>query len=235
MKGTEKRESAGSGIQRFDAKAFESKAMSRAKHFEMIAEVLEDGDHYVLNPDPCRGVRMYRIKKTEVEILSGAFPIYCDVGGERPVRRLRILSNANCFGFEHGPAALLLLPNASSEALELTTATLRADVVLGPEGPGTLTYGAKSVQCRGRKGYDYVKDITNNGVEDVDKFKRRWSDQYKVWMPWAVLIDGARGVFIHEFPLDIQSAGCIHLGTEDAQDFYNWITGKVRITISFPW
>lgn len=222
-------------LQRFDAKAFEITATSRAKYFEIIAEVLDDGSQYILNPNPCRADRVYRLKKTDVEVLSDPFAMYCDGSGEKPVRRVRILSNADCFCFEHGPAALLLMPTASLEALELTTVTLRAEVALGPDGPGTLKYGAKSVQCRGKKNYNYVTDVTNNGAEDVDKFKRRWSDQYNVWMPWAVLIDGARGVFIHEFPLDVQSAGCIHLAAEDAKDFYNWITGKVRITISFPW
>jgi hypothetical protein len=127
------------------------------------------------------------------------------------------------------------MPDATIEALERTTATLRADVDLKADGFGTLKFGSSSVQCRGRKDYDYVRDVTNNGVEDVDKFVRRYSTEFGVWMPWAVLIDGARGVFIHEFPLASESAGCIHLTPDDAKAFYNWITGKVRITTSYPW
>ncbi|UQE03426.1 L,D-transpeptidase [Bradyrhizobium japonicum] len=51
---------------------------------------------------------------------------------------------------------------------------------------------------------------------------------------------GQKGIFIHEGPNNLndnggESAGCIHLAPPDAENFYNWVTGRTRIQISYPW
>lgn len=222
-------------IETFDANVVLSHGLARGKTFEILAELFDDGASYVINPTPCSGGPLFRLPKQAITILGDEIIYFCEAADNKRVRRIRISSDAECFKFEHGTASGLLMPNASLSVLERTTDTLRASISLKADGSGTLAYGSKSVQCRGKKKYNYLTDVINNGFEGVDKFTRRWSDEFDVWMPWAVLIDGNRGVFIHQFPLDVESAGCIHLSELDARDFYGWVTGKTRITIALPW
>ena len=110
-----------------------------------------------------------------------------------------------------------------------------ARVSLTADGTGTLSYAGKVVPCLGKAGFNYKKDITNSGKEGSEKFKEKYSNEWQAWMYWAVLIDGERGVYIHEGATSGTSAGCIHVAAPNAEDFYNWVNQPTRITISFPW
>lgn len=116
----------------------------------------------------------------------------------------------------------------------------RAAISFGPNGEGTLSYGGTSVPCLGNTTVKYTKDLTVRGELNVDKFRRRFSNEFGVWMEFAILIMGARGIYIHEGPDTLagnggESAGCIHLGSGNAERFWNWVDGPTRITIEYPW
>lgn len=104
-------------------------------------------------------------------------------------------------------------------------------------GEGTLHCELGNFNCLGHPGRKYPKDIT---IWPHDKKGTHHSKEFNVDMPYAILIWGQRGIYIHEGPANLRenggpSAGCIHLGTGDASRVYNWVTGRTRIRISYPW
>jgi hypothetical protein len=137
----------------------------------------------------------------------------------------------------------------------LAGATLQVRIAFQASGEGTLTYGGSSIPCLGKPGQAYPKDQIVENVEGVQyqgdygnafKFKRWISKEFvdpqgnPAVMLWSVKIDGTKGIFVHEDPDTIDtnggpSQGCIHLASPNAEAFYNWITARVRITISYPW
>ncbi|WP_407674736.1 L,D-transpeptidase [Paraliomyxa miuraensis] len=61
-------------------------------------------------------------------------------------------------------------------------------------------------------------------------------------MPYAILIWGQRGVYIHAWPgrptisgNGGPTAGCIHVSESDAPAIYGYVDARTRITISYPW
>jgi lipoprotein-anchoring transpeptidase ErfK/SrfK len=96
----------------------------------------------------------------------------------------------------------------------------------------------------------YPRDIT---VTTRDKFRVKFSQEYVTMtgpggtaeparMPYAILIWGQRGVYIHSWPNPPTYAGnggptggCIHLSTIDAPKVFNFVDGRTRIVISYPW
>ena len=59
-------------------------------------------------------------------------------------------------------------------------------------------------------------------------------------MDLAILIDGGRGIYIHEGPATLKenggpSAGCVHVDKLHAKDLFDWITGRTRVTLTYPW
>ena len=75
------------------------------------------------------------------------------------------------------------------------------------------------------------------------KEKMHWSNQYGVWMPYAMRVVG--GIFIHELPLtkdgrrigtnalgEPVSHGCIRVGVGDAESLYNWTPVGTPVSIS---
>ena len=121
--------------------------------------------------------------------------------------------------------------------LETQAMAQRASIQFRANAEGTLTYDGKSVPCLGKPALKYPTDLT---VQTSDKYERKFSNEFQVWMNWAVLIWGQRGIYIHEGPATLDtnggpSAGCIHLAPPTAKEFYDWITGPTRITIAYPW
>ena len=112
------------------------------------------------------------------------------------------------------------------------------DIKFGPDGEGTLNaVGLDIFRCLGRPGFPYKSEVT---VGPKDKFENRWSSQYSVNLPWAILVHWQRGAFIHEMPATLvtnggPTAGCIHLERGDAERVWRWATGTVRIKTSYPW
>lgn len=124
--------------------------------------------------------------------------------------------------------------------------TKRIDISFQANGNGTLKGDVGSFKCVGNVGRKYPTDLTIEGILDVDKFPLRHSNEFNVDMPNALLIWGQKGIFIHGWPgeatveaLGDDTAGCIHLSTDgassDSKKVYDWVDGRTRILISYPW
>jgi hypothetical protein len=121
-----------------------------------------------------------------------------------------------------------------------TAATKQVQIRFGANGEGVLEYAGKSVPCLGSSRIDYVKDLTVTGQIGVDKFREKYSNEFEVMMHYAILVMGSRGIYIHEGADTLadnggESAGCIHLSEKNAKPFYDWVDGRTRIQISYPW
>jgi len=108
------------------------------------------------------------------------------------------------------------------------------------DGHGTLTLSdGSSYSCVGKKNYKYHYDSTVNVSDKENPHKSR---EFNCNLPFAIKLDGTRGIYIHE---DVTSAngdlgfesshGCINLAVGDAEAVYNFVTGRTRIVISYPW
>jgi hypothetical protein len=115
-------------------------------------------------------------------------------------------------------------------------ATQRIDIRFESNGNGTLTCGAGTFACQGQPGRRYPRDIT---ISTSDKRGTHFSNEFQVWMNYSILIWGQVGIYIHEWPYcratGGTSAGCIHLCPPTAATVYNWIVGRTRVTIDYPW
>ena len=86
-------------------------------------------------------------------------------------------------------------------------------------------------------GFPYENDITINAS---DKDHNHYSKEFNCELPYAVKLDGTRGIYLHE---DVttgdlshkNSHGCINLLPGEAESVYNWIKGRTRIVISYNW
>lgn len=114
----------------------------------------------------------------------------------------------------------------------------RISIQFGANGEGTMTcQGLGTFPCLGQAGRAYPNDLTIN-VSDKERVHR--SAEFGVDMPFALRIWGQRGIYIHEFPCSLRtnngpSAGCIHLCAGDAEKVYEWVVGRTRVTIEYPW
>jgi lipoprotein-anchoring transpeptidase ErfK/SrfK len=116
----------------------------------------------------------------------------------------------------------------------------RISITFKANGEGSMDCtGLGTFQCLGKPGVKYPADLT---ITAADKKGTHHSQEFNVDMPHAILIMGDRGIYIHEWPGPATiagnggpSAGCIHLSPTDAPKVYTWVTGRTRITISYPW
>lgn len=125
--------------------------------------------------------------------------------------------------------------------------TKRIKIKFEANGDGTLEcVGGSTFKCLGKKDLNYPVDLTVQSVVGTDKFENKFSNEFQVNMPWAVLIWGQRGIYIHGWEGEATVAsyggdtnGCIHLQSDnpanDAKAVYNWIDGRTRITIEYAW
>ena len=208
-------------------------SLPRFDEIEIDAAIVRDGDSYMLLLDPTNPAELLRVP-TEFVRLGEELPPFPGQGTEPiDVRRVWVRRGAPTLRVMSSTFELVV-----GSLLSSTTATLRASLALKANGEGTLTYNGGTVPCLGRPGMTYEKDITIRGVVGTDKFERRWSTEFGVWMDWAVLIHGVRGLFIHQGPDNLldnggPSAGCIHLN--DAKAFYDWVSSPTRLLTTFPW
>lgn len=104
---------------------------------------------------------------------------------------------------------------------------------LNEDGLGTLEcVGLGQYSCGAKAGMKYPTDVT---ISANDKKLSHYSREFDVELPYAILIWGQRGVYIHEWGQLPESAGCIHLLEGDAKRVYDFVDGKTRILISYPW
>ena len=135
--------------------------------------------------------------------------------------------------------------SSNGDTSSIKEATKRINIRFAANGDGDLEcVGFNTFECLGRANADcrYPADLTVTGEIGVDKFLTKFSNEFQVEMPHAILIWGQRGIYIHEWPGSARravygdvTAGCIHLNPSDALAVYDWIDGRTRITTEYPW
>jgi hypothetical protein len=228
------------GLAQFSEEAFRRGAMDKLSRLTLVAAVSTDGDHLVIEPYPCDKPSIFRVAVSSAEVSKTPLECRLPNGGVRTLFRVFIDRFAACSRITEGLAEDFFRGNHPDADIEFTLKTLQVQITFGNNAEGTLTFGSNSVKCLGQSTRQYPTDVTVEGVEGVDKYKLWHSTEFDVDMPWAVKIWGQKGIFIHEGPNNLkdnggESAGCIHLAPPDAEKCYNWITGRTRIQISYPW
>ncbi len=199
------------------------------ERFRTVAEVFEDGEHLMVRP--IDGQDAFRIPAKAVSV--GAAPDGLEDAPE-DWRWVDIDPKAPCLRIRSASAGELLAGSARD-----ILAVKRVTIDLKANGEGTLAYAGQSCPCLGKPGVQYTKDLTVRGVEGVDKFPVKYSTEWDADMPWAVLIMGNRGIYIHEGWATLAqnggpTKGCIHLDPAHAKGFYDWVDGPTRVLISYP-
>jgi hypothetical protein len=213
-----------------------TKAQAEMKDaISLVAKVWLDRETYVIVPNPKFEAIAYRVAKQDVQILDVLSPTPDSPADNEPVYTIAVRKDASCLRLDVGTVEQFWTPDAAEPAT--LAATLRVSIAFQANGEGTLTYNGLNRPCLGKTALQYPRDLT---ITAADKYRRRYSSEFGVWMDFAVLIWGQRGIFIHEGPATLagnggETAGCIHLGAPHAEQFFNWITGRTRITITYPW
>ena len=71
---------------------------------------------------------------------------------------------------------------------------MKIDFISTTNGKGTLTYNGFTYNVLGKSGYKYPKDST---ITTNDKEKNHYSQEFKCNLPWAIKLDGTKGIYIH--------------------------------------
>lgn len=203
------------------------------KEVTIVAYVEKDEDYYFIYPEPCLQI-FYKISKNDVTMFAKHSAINCDDGSLKPLFLICFKPSNVIEKTEIGSSFLVedfLSENTFSKR------TLNVKIDFKENGEGMLRFNGKSFPCLGNNTIKYPKDLT---ITIMDKYRRKYSNEYKVWMEYAILIWGQRGIYIHLGPDTIASnggvsAGCIHVEDPQIVEFYNWITETTRIQISYPW
>lgn len=229
-------------LQAFSLDTFHSENKLSGIPLSVSAVVMEDGDYAILDLSKGLGNTLYRVPKAAIKVGPVEAEVTALNGEVLIVRHVTVDRKASTIQITKGPAEVFLDPIERARfdrIIEVTT--LRASISFRANGEGTLQYAGRTVNCLGQKGERYPKDLSVQGSIGIDKFERKFSNEYQVWMQWAILIIGLKGIYIHEGPDNIRdnggsdSAGCIHLSEGNAKPFYDWVTGRTRITIDYPW
>lgn len=228
---------------------------SAVNSINIVAAIERDGDNVIVYPEGMHSIAI-SLAHNDVNILSHSYSIL-DNNIEVNYYNLKINRFASCVLLTRETFGAIWsgLPTISDDQLR-AAATLQVSIELGANGEGTLSYGGTKVRCLGKPGQPYPSDLIVENIEGVQyegdygkafKFKRWVSKEFQgpdgnpAIMLWSVKIDGSKGIFIHEDPDTIESnggqpsQGCIHLADPNAKNFYNWITARTRVQISFPW
>lgn len=220
-------------LMQFSINNFVDSNFPRQRKRLLQAEVMEDGDYYIINPTPSDPIHVYRIHRQYVALDALPGPANGSPA-QKLTHSVTVQLDAPCMRLSPGHV------DDFFPDLSIMLATLRASIAFQASGEGTLTFDGNSFPCLGKPGLAYPVDLTVRGIVGTDKFLSRYSSEFGVQMPFAVLIWGARGIFIHEGPDNLKdndgpSQGCIHLAPGHAQTFYDWVSGPTRILITRPW
>lgn len=212
-----------------DAQSFEKGGV------ELYAHVLRDGTSFVVVPSPSDLSNAFRVDVADVKFHGIEPASGSEESDFKALYHISLRRNAPCLRLQGGVVEEFFFENQEANLTE--AATLRASITFQANAEGKLQFNGVERPCLGKSGLSYPTDLT---VNVGDKYRRRYSNEFGVWMDYAVLIWGQRGIFIHEGPATLasnqgESAGCIHLDSPHAQEFFNWITGRTRITIQYPW
>lgn len=106
-------------------------------------------------------------------------------------------------------------------------------------GECTLTaVGLGKFGCLGQPGVLYPKEFY---ISDDDKAGTHHSREFDVDLPYAILLWGQRGIYLHEGVASLKatggqhSHGCIRVGKPNAAKVYKWLQGRTKVTITYPW
>lgn len=219
-------------FERFSVEEFLRQYSIDAGNVELLAEVFDDGDYLVIRPEQSVGGTVYKLQKQSVVIEPA------DGGTDGKWRRVTVPRTAACVRLTAATVAEFFDRGLHS----ITHAdVLQARIAFTKNGEGSLSFGSTTTPCLGNPTVMYSKDLTVQGQVGVDKFPRKFSNEFNVWMDYAILIMGQRGIYIHEGAATLEtnggrpSAGCIHVAPPDAKVFYDWVSGPTRILISYPW
>lgn len=225
----------------FSSTRYRQHRLESISRISVVASVSIDGDDVILELYPGPVGTYYKLPARSVEVVPNSLDARLSDGSTRALHRVLIDRLAPCTRVTESVVEDLLKLDVITPRGELLLTTLQVQIAFGANGEGTLAYGTKSAKCLGNVGRAYPTDLTIEGIEGVDKYPVWHSTEFDVDMKWAVKIWGQKGIFIHEGPNNLNdnggsdSAGCIHLGAPDAEVFYNWISGRCRMTISYPW
>jgi hypothetical protein len=219
----------------FDFSKYAPRVSAKDDVVMLVAKLQEDGATYVVTPSAQERGSAFRIAREDVRILELISPSKESGDDAEPLYQIAVDRAAPCVRLESGSVEQFW--NARVEDATRLSATLRVQIAFRANGEGTLSYNGLSRPCLGKSSLAYPRDVT---IGTGDKYLRRFSNEYQVWMDYAVLLWGQRGIFIHQGAATIatnggESAGCIHLAAPHAQEFFTWITGRTRIEVSYPW
>ena len=108
----------------------------------------------------------------------------------------------------------------------------RINIILGANGIGTIEcVGLGTFECGGNATITYPRDIT---INPSDKKGTHRSREFNVDMPYAILMWGQRGIYIHEWGRLGGSMGCIQVLPGAAKQVYDFVSEPTRILISQP-
>jgi lipoprotein-anchoring transpeptidase ErfK/SrfK len=134
--------------------------------------------------------------------------------------------------------------------------TKRIHIAFNDVGEGRLECkGYRTFRCLGMKGLRYPIDIVidptkDKSVKQHPYFSRTYTCGFvnnqgvpqPCRMNYAIRIWGQQGVFIHEWPAPTTyvanggpTHGCIHLEIGNAKNVYDWVDGRTRVTMQYPW
>jgi len=223
-------------MQTFSTEKFIRTQVQLADAIQMVGILQADGDSYVMFPSSATDGAAFRFPQSAVAIIE-VLPATMATGtNAQATHRIAVPKGTRCVALCPGTIESFV-SLASHEREAEREATQVAQIAFGANGEGTITFNGVTRPCLGKTGLAYPRDLT---INTSDKYRRRFSNEFQVWMDFAVLIWGQRGIFIHQGASTLatnggETAGCIHIASPHAEEFYNWITGRTRITIAYPW
>lgn len=160
----------------------ESEILQRSVQ-ELTGSITSDGDHLIINPSPCTSGAVLRVHSSFVEV-GESFRGTCDDGRQHDLRRLRIQREAPCLRIQAGRAQdFLERPGSFGDLpgsfLDLDVRVQNAKIKFNADGTGVLNYSNKAVPCLGKVDFPYKLDITNQGIDGTDKFKKSTAMNFK--------------------------------------------------------
>jgi hypothetical protein len=224
------------GFAKFSLEEFVRLSSAPAKPLELTAaQIQQDGEYLIIRVDRTESGTVYRLPKSAVKVLGPTEDI--DDAKNGYSMRILIEREAPCLRLTAAQACVFF---SDIQFAPVLRAVRQAAVAFTSSGEGHLTFGTVTTPCLGNPTVAYTRDLTVQGQIGVDKFLRKFSNEFQVWMDFAILIMGQRGIYIHEGPATIEenggpSAGCIHVAPGRAKEFYDFVAGPTRILITYPW
>lgn len=215
----------------FNKDSFDKSVISGT--LSILAHAKADDIYIYIYPNPCDGT-YYKIKKDDVITIEKYSFINCGENGLIPIFDICIKQEDI---IEKVVPSYILKSQVDLFTGTLSPATLTVKIDFTASGEGIISFKGKSFPCLGNNTIKYPKDLT---IQVSDKYLRKYSKEYDVWMDYAILIWGQRGIYVHYGSDTVVnnggvSAGCIHVEKNQIVELFNWIAESTRFQISYPW